>query len=66
MTGLILTFEPENIGLNNVKSKLYQILTKILANSCLSAMAAIIGFLPISSSRFARFCKAKTRRVSFP
>ena len=30
MTGFILTFEPENIGLNNGKSNLYQILTNIL------------------------------------
>ena len=52
----MLIFDPENIGLDSFKSELSLILTEILTNSCFSVMAAVIGFLLIFSSRFARLC----------
>ena len=52
----MLISDPENIGLDIFKRKFSSILTEILTNSCFSVMAAVIGFLPILSSRFARLC----------
>ena len=52
----IVIFDPQNMSLDNFKNKIYQILSEILTNSVFSVMAAVIGFLPILNSRFARLC----------
>ena len=52
----IVIFDPQNMGLDNFNNKISQILSEILTNSVFSVMAAVIGFLPILSSRFARLC----------
>ena len=52
----IVISDPQNMGLDNFKNKIYQILSEILTKSVFSVMAAVIGFLPILSSRFARLC----------
>ena len=52
----IVIFDPQNMGVDNFKNKISQILTEILTNSVFSVMAPVIGFLSILCSRFARLC----------
>ena len=52
----IVIFDPQNMGLDNFRNNISQILSELLTNSFFSVMAAVIGFLPILSSRFARLC----------
>ena len=40
--GFIVIFDPENMGLDNFKNKISQLLTEIVTNSDFSVMAAVI------------------------
>ena len=40
----IVIFDPQNMGLDNFKNKIYQILSEILTNSVFSVMAASCQF----------------------